>query len=229
MTAGPALASPARARAARGVVSGSAFIYSIRTRRYRLLRPHGSLSTKSTFYGIWQDGGPGSPRYTLAGGSSAHGGRRGFLINYSQRAGRFGRPFFFTYASRPVPTHFDGITAVPGGFNLVALAVGHGPAMAHVRGPGSAGFSRARWWLVPVSSSALCPCQVVTGDTVWRNRAMGLYVNSGDPPPAPTWPSSRPVDPRQAGPGGPAPGARVHRPGGPATGRPRPAACCSAR
>ncbi len=164
-----------------GVVSGNAFIYNIGTRRYTLLRLHGSLSTKSTFYGIWQDGGPGSPRYTLAGGSSARGGQRGFLINYDQRTGRFGRPFFFTYANRPVPTHFEGITAVPGGFNLVAMTVGHGPAMAHVRGLRGAGFGRARWWPVPVSSSALCPCQVVTGNTVWRNRVMGLYMNSSAP------------------------------------------------
>jgi hypothetical protein len=164
-----------------GVLSGNAFIYNIGARRYTLLRLHGSLSTKSTFYGIWQDGGPGSPRYTLAGGSSAHGGQRGFLINYDQRTGRFGRPFFFTYDNRPVPTHFEGITAVPGGFNLVAMAVGHGPAMAYVRGLRGAGFGRARWWPVPVSSSALCPCRLATGNTVWRNRVMGLYVNSSAP------------------------------------------------
>ena len=29
--------------------------------------------------------------------------------------------------------------------------------------------------------SALCPCQAVTGNTVWRNRVMGLYVNSASP------------------------------------------------
>jgi hypothetical protein len=164
-----------------GVVSGNGFIYNISTRRYTLLRLHGSLSTKSSFYGIWQDGGPGSPRYTLAGGSSAHGGQRGFLINYNERSGRFGRPFFFTYFNRPVPTHFEGITAVPGGFNLVSMQVGHGPALAHVRVLRRGGFGRARWRRVPTGSSALCPCKIVTGNTVWRNRVMGLYVNSASP------------------------------------------------
>jgi hypothetical protein len=162
-------------------VSGNAFIYNLSTRRYTLLRLHGSLATKSTFYGIWQDGGPGSPRYTLAGGSSAHLGQRGFLINYNERTGRFGRPFFFTYFNRPVPTHFEGITAVPGGFNLVSMQVGHGPALAHVRVLRRGGFGRARWRRVPTGSSALCPCQIVTGNTVWRNRVMGLYVNSASP------------------------------------------------
>jgi hypothetical protein len=162
-------------------ISGNAFIYNLSTRRYTLLRLHGSLATKSTFYGIWQDGGPGSPRYTLAGGSSADGGQRGFLINYNERSGRFGRPFFFTYFNRRVPTHFEGITAVPGGFNLVSMQVGHGPALAHIRVLRRGGFGRARWRRVPTGSSALCPCKIVTGNTVWRNRVMGLYVNSASP------------------------------------------------
>ena len=162
-------------------VSGNAFIYNLSTRRYTLLRLHGSLATKSTFYGIWQDGGPGSPRYTLAGGSSAHLGQRGFLINYNERSGRFGRPFFFTYFNRPVGTHFEGITAVPGGFNLVSMQVGHGPALAHIRVLRHGGFGRARWRRVPTGSSSLCPCKIVTGNTVWRNRVMGLYVNSASP------------------------------------------------
>ena len=162
-------------------ISGNAFIYNLSTRRYTLLRLHGSLATKSTFYGIWQDGGPGSPRYTLAGGSSARGGQRGFLINYNERTGGFGRPFFFTYFNRPVPTHFEGITAVRGGFNLVSMQMGHGPALAHVRVLRNGGFSRPRWRRVPTGSSSLCPCKIVTGNTVWRNRVMGLYVNSASP------------------------------------------------
>jgi hypothetical protein len=28
---------------------------------------------------------------------------------------------------------------------------------------------------------AACPCKIVTGNTVWRNRVMGLYVNSASP------------------------------------------------
>ena len=76
-----------------GLVSGNAFIYNMTKRRWTLLRMHGSLSTKTTLYGIWQDGGPQSPRYTLAGGSSARGGQRGFLINYNERTGAFGLAF----------------------------------------------------------------------------------------------------------------------------------------
>ncbi len=84
-----------------GAASGNAFIYNLSRHQWTLLRLHGSLSTKSTFYGIWQDGGPGSPRYTLVGGSSAHGGQRGFMINYNERTGAFGRPSTVTATGRP--------------------------------------------------------------------------------------------------------------------------------
>ncbi|HEY2129044.1 MAG TPA: hypothetical protein VGH77_17845 [Streptosporangiaceae bacterium] len=33
----------------------------------------------------------------------------------------------------------------------------------------------------PVNSSALCLCQAVTGNTVWRNRVTGLCVNARRP------------------------------------------------
>ena len=111
-----------------GLASGNAFIYNITRRQWTLLRMHGSLSTKSTFYGIWQDGGPRSPRYTLAGGSSAHGGQRGFLVNYNERTGAFGRPAFYSYGgaghfhsfrghhrrSRRIQSRGDGQRPFPG-------------------------------------------------------------------------------------------------------------------
>jgi hypothetical protein len=166
-----------------GVVSGNAFIYNMTRRQWTLLRMHGSLSTKSTFYGIWQDGGPGSPRFTLAGGSSARGGQRGFLINYNERTGTFGRPAFYTYKNRPaVFTHFDGITAARGGFNLVAVSTGHSPSLVFIPRRGRS-FGRARWYPVNVGASALCPCTAVTGNTVWRNHIMGLFVPKSSPAP----------------------------------------------
>jgi hypothetical protein len=159
-----------------GLVSGNAFIYNITKRRWTLLRMHGSLSTKSTFYGIWQDGGPRSPRYTLVGGSSARGGQRGFLINYNERSGAFGRPAFYTYNNKPaIFTHFEGITAVLGGFNLVAMSSGRSPSLVFIPVRGRS-FGQARWHQANVGASGLCPCSAVTGNTVWRNHIMGLYV-----------------------------------------------------
>ena len=158
-----------------GLVSGNAFIYNITKRQWTLLRMHGSLSTKTSLYGIWQDGGPGSPRYTLAGGSSARGLQRGFLINYNERTGAFGQAFYVNNNRPTAFTHFDGITAVRGGFNLVAISNGHSPSLVNIPVRGRF-FGRARWFPVNVGGSALCPCSAVTGNTVWRNRIMGLYV-----------------------------------------------------
>jgi hypothetical protein len=165
-----------------GVPSGNAFIYNMTRRQWTLLRLHGSLSTLSTFYGIWQDGGPGSPHYTLVGGSSARGrGQRGFMINYNERTGAFGKPAFYSYGNRRAAvTHFEGITGVRGGFNLVAMGSGHSPALVFVPVRGRS-FGRARWYPANVSSSSLCPCQAVTGNTVWRNHVMGLYVPKSSP------------------------------------------------
>ena len=164
-----------------GVVSGNAFIYNITKRRWTLLRMHGSLSTKTTLYAIWQDGGPRSPHYTLAGGSSARGGQRGFLINYNERTGAFGRPAFYTYNNKPVIfTHFEGITAVRGGFNLVGMGLGRSPALVFIPVRGRS-FGRARWHQANVGGSGLCPCSVVTGNTVWRNHIMGLFVPNSSP------------------------------------------------
>ena len=164
-----------------GLASGNAFIYNITRRQWTLLRMHGSLSTKSTFYGIWQDGGPRSPHYTLAGGSSAHGGQRGFLVNYNERTGAFGRPAFYSYGGRPaIFTHFEGITAVRGGFNLVAMGSGHSPALVFIPARGRS-FGRARWYPANVGGSSLCPCNAVSGNTVWRNHIMGAYIPKSSP------------------------------------------------
>jgi hypothetical protein len=166
-----------------GLVSGNAFIYNITRRQWTLIQMHGSLSTKTTLYGIWQDGGPRSPRYTLIGGSSARGGQRGFLINYNERTGAFGRPAFYTYNNKPaIFTHFEGITAVRGGFNLVGMGLGRSPALVFIPVRGRS-FGRARWHQANVGGSGLCPCSAVTGNTVWRNHIMGLFVPNSSPAP----------------------------------------------
>ena len=166
-----------------GLVSGNAFIYNITKRQWTLIQMHGSLSTKTSLYGIWQDGGPGSPHYTLAGGSSARGLQRGFLINYNERTGAFGRPAFYVNNNRPTAfTHFDGITAVRGGFNLVSISNGHSPALVNIPVRGRS-FGRARWSAVNVAGSTVCPCSAVTGNTVWRNHILGLYVPNSSPLP----------------------------------------------
>jgi hypothetical protein len=163
-----------------GLVSGNAFIYNMARHQWTLLRLGGSLSNETTLYGIWQNGGGRSPDYTLAGGSSPRGAHKAFLMNYNERTGRFGAPKYFRYGNAPTPvTHFEGITAVPGGFDLVAGSSAQAASMAFV--PVSArngSFGTARWYPVNVTASPLCSggCSLVTGNAVYRNHVMGLYV-----------------------------------------------------
>ncbi len=163
-----------------GLVSGNAFIYNMARHQWTLLRLGGSLSNQTTLYGIWQDGGGRSPDYTLAGGSSPRGIHQAFLLNYNERSGRFGKPRYYRYANaRALVTHFEGITAVPGGFHLVAGSSAQAASMAFV--PVSArngSFGTARWYPVDVAASPLCSggCSLVTGNAVYRNHVMGLYV-----------------------------------------------------
>jgi len=164
-----------------GVISGNAFIYNMTRRQWTLLRLGGSLSSQTTLYGIWQDGGPGSPHYTLAGGSAASGAKRAFLINYDERTGRFGPPKYYSYGNRRAAvTHFEGITGAGGGFHLVAMSTAQASSMAFI--PLRNGhLGPATWYPVNVQASSLCSgdCKVVTGNAVYRNHVMGIYLRQG--------------------------------------------------
>jgi hypothetical protein len=162
-----------------GVISANAFIYNLTTRRWTLLVLHGSQATQSTFYGIWQDGGPGSWKYTLAGGSAASGHKAALLISYNARTGKLGTPHYYRFGNgRAAVTHFEGITAVPGGFTLVAMSTAQIASMAFIPFDSRTGRpGTARWFAVQTSSSALCSggCSAVSGNTVIQNHVMGLY------------------------------------------------------
>jgi hypothetical protein len=133
--------------------SGNAFIYNMTTGQWTLLQLGGSLASGTTLYGIWQNGGPGSPDYTLAGGTSAHGfsprgNQRAFLMTYNEQTGAFGTPQFYNYGNTPqLFTHFDGITAVPGGFNLATISSAEKSSLAFVPATGRhKTFGRATWY-----------------------------------------------------------------------------------
>jgi hypothetical protein len=166
-----------------GVASGNAFIYNMTRRQWTLLRLGRSMSSLTTLYGIWQNGGNASPRYTLAGGSSARGTQRAFLMNYNERTGTFGKPKYFSYGNAPALfTHFDGITAAPGGFNLVAISSAQAASMAFVpvKARGRS-FGTAQWYPIHVTKSPLCSggCSHVSGNTVYKNHVMGIYIRTG--------------------------------------------------
>ena len=166
-----------------GLASGNGFIYNMTRQQWTLLRLGGSMSNLTTLYGIWQNGADDSPHYTLAGGSSATGTQKAFLMTYNERTGAFGKPRFYRYGNAPaLATHFDGITRVAGGFNLVAISTAQASSMAFIPFHARKGsFGRAQWHAVNVANSTLCSggCSHVTGNTVYRNRLMGIYLRAG--------------------------------------------------
>jgi len=164
-------------------VSANAFIYNLATHRWTLLKLGGSTADGTTLYGIWQDGGKRSPTYTLAGGTSVRKHpkvrQRAFLMNYNERTGAFGARRYFSYRNKPtLVTHFEGITGVPGGFNVVAQTANDQVGMGFIAVNPRGGFRPARWFSGGVSTSSLCAggCSVVTGNTVYRNHVMGIYI-----------------------------------------------------
>ena len=164
-------------------VSANAFIYNLKTHRWTLLKLGGSTSSGTTLYGIWQNGGERSRNYTLAGGTSVRKHpkvlQRAFLMNYNERTGTFGARRYFSYRNRPtLLTHFEGITAVPGGFNVVAQTANDQLGMGFIAVKRDGSFGPARWFAVGVPTSSLCAggCSFVSGNTVYRNRVMGVYI-----------------------------------------------------
>jgi hypothetical protein len=164
-------------------VSANAFIYNLRTHRWTLLKLGGSTANGTTLYGIWQNGGDRSPNYTVAGGTSVRQHpkvlQRAFLMNYNERTGAFGARRYFSYRNKPtLLTHFEGITAVPGGFNVVAQTANDQEGMGFIPVNRHGAFGPARWFSVGVRTSSLCAggCSFVTGNTVYRNQVMGIYI-----------------------------------------------------
>jgi hypothetical protein len=164
-------------------VSANAFIYNMRTHRWTLLKLGGRTSNGTTLYGIWQNGGERSPNYTLAGGTSVRQHpkvlQRAFLMNYNERTGVFGARRYFSYRNKPtLLTHFEGITGVPGGFNVVAQTANDQEGLGFIGVDRHGAFGPARWFAVGVRTSSLCAggCSFVTGNTVYRNQVMGIYI-----------------------------------------------------
>jgi hypothetical protein len=164
-------------------VSGNAFIYNLIQHRWTLLQMSGSLSTQTTLYGIWQDGGSNSDNYTLAGGSSASGSQMGLLMSYNDRTGKVGRPRYYSYRNASARyTHFEGITAVRGGFNIVAESSAQSSSLAFIPFNARTGtYGTASWYPANVAASPLCAsgCSFISGDTVYQNSVMGLYITTG--------------------------------------------------
>ena len=81
----------------------------------------------------------------------------------------------------PVDVVVDGVVDLPHADSLFQK-VGAPPGAQPVAPPDNVVLlGQARWHQVNVGASPLCPCNAVTGNTVWRNHVMGLYVPKSSP------------------------------------------------
>ena len=161
--------------------SGNAFIYDIARKRWTIVDLGGSYSL-TTAYGIWQIEKGGS-RYVIVGGTcDGHGVNRGMIVSYDSQSGAFSDLTLYSALDIPtLVTHFEGITAVPGGYHLAALTGLDQALFASVTVNGDGAFGAATWvpYKYPDSASNTGRTLITTGNTIWRNTLMGIYVQNG--------------------------------------------------
>ncbi len=159
-------------------VRGHGFIYNTSSHTYMTVNV-GKFST--TLYGVWQNGGSSGTLYTIVGGYSDNvHGAKAFIEDYNLATNQFSdfRPFSFD--NRPsFVTHFEGISAVRGGFSIAATEVGprgvHGASYAFIPVKKNGSFGAASWVAMKNNANGA----ITTGDTVIDRSVMGIYPISG--------------------------------------------------
>jgi hypothetical protein len=152
--------------------SGNAFIYRISTASWTIAAIGGSTKNLTSAYGVWQNG---PDAYTIVGGSKHEGVNKAFIADYQPSTGLFTHLTFFDYQQVAGLTHFEGITGVNGGYNVVG-GVTSGAVFAFIARKSDGSFSKPVWTPIVYPGSS-----VTTGDTVYGDIAMGIYMVSGVP------------------------------------------------
>lgn len=167
------------------LATGRAFIYNKVTGEWTNLNPGNTKSV--TAYGIWQNGGPSSTSYTIAGGQSdvgTGGVDESYLVKYDSATGAFSHYRKYRYENQPISAaiaHFDGITGTDTGYNLTGTVTSLSSGqqidrgfMASVSVNPDGSFGRAVWTPVAYPGSEL-----TTGNTVVENYVLGIFIAGG--------------------------------------------------
>jgi len=166
------------------LIAGRAFITNLTGSSWFEITKPGAVSI--TAYGIWQNS---ANNYTIAGGyfTPVKGStpvEHGYLVTYNSVTKKLSNWASYDFQNRPAAvriTHFDGITPDgSGGYNLVGDWIGAGALsnglgfFAHVSRSDAGNYGTATWAQLKYPSSA-----VTSGNSVYENYAIGVYVNSG--------------------------------------------------
>ena len=166
------------------LIEGRAFVTTTTGSKWFEITKPGAVSI--TAYGIWQNS---TNNYTIAGGyftpdTGQSPVEHGYLVTYNPSTQTLSNWASYDFQNRPAGvrvTHFDGITPDGnGGYNLTGdwLGVGAGSKglgfFAHVPTRSNGTFGTATWVQLKNPGSA-----VTSGNSVYENYAIGVYVNSG--------------------------------------------------
>ena len=153
-------------------VRGHGFIYNTSSHTYTTVDV-GKFST--TLYGVWQDGGSSGTVYTIVGGYSDNvHGAKAFIENYNSATNQFSGFRSFSFNNKPsFVTHFEGISAVSGGFSVAATEVSprgvQGASYAFIPVKKDGSFGAAGWVAMKNNVNGA----ITTGDTVIDSQRHG--------------------------------------------------------
>jgi parallel beta-helix repeat protein len=154
--------------------SGNAFIYNRQTNTWTIFdQAFGGTDQLTSAYAVWQNG-IGSSSYTIAGGSKHGTGiNEAFLVNYDSITGVFSNLKFYQIDNQPAAlSHFEGFTAVPGGFNAYGQSISQ-VAMAFIPVNPDGSFGDAVW-----TDTGVPGAQISTANSIYQNIGMGVYTLS---------------------------------------------------
>ncbi len=158
--------------------TGNGFIYSITSGTYQTL----NIGSGVSLYGAWQITGT---TYAIVGGApnpdSLGDGSEAYLATYNSVTGELSDEMYYSFTGPDGKyNHFEGITAVDGGYYLMGTVTGTtgldspvGAAAAFVAVNSGTYSATPVWTVVDYPDSTL-----TTGNTIYQNVAMGVYTST---------------------------------------------------
>lgn len=154
---------------------GSGFIYNMANSNYQTINLPGGGTT--SLYGVWQNG-IGSSSYTMIGGTAVTAGlTKALIMSFDSVNLSFTNITEIAIAPDAFLSHFEGITAAEGGFNVVGMTTstnGAGEWFGFIATNASGFSSNVQW-----TSLEYPGADSTTANTVYGNYAIGVFVASG--------------------------------------------------
>ena len=157
--------------------TGNSFIFDLTNGSFKSL----TLGNESSLYGVWY---AGNGKYVVVGGARNPGAadaNQAFIANYDLATNTISDKTFYTFNDQGgIISHFEGITAVDGGYNVIATVTNTGDgsaigaALAFISVTDGVFNPNAAWTAIDVAGSDL-----TTGNTVYENVGIGVYADSG--------------------------------------------------